>query len=133
MRKESFPVLFGFLLEGMKVFTRCPCYLLTAGLLHVIALQCSLMERENGLKSRLPPLNRAWLLLELCCRCCESEPAWRREAVSAHQHGWVQIFVVYCQPANLMAFRESQAFSQHTQAGGCAFCFAEIILQSELK
>lgn len=48
MRKESFPVLFGFLLEGMKVFTRCPCYLLTAGLLHVIALQCSLMERERA-------------------------------------------------------------------------------------
>lgn len=47
MRKESFPVLFGFLFEGMKVFTRCPCYLLTAGLLHVIALQCSLMEREQ--------------------------------------------------------------------------------------
>lgn len=47
MRKESFPVLFCFLLEDMKVFTRCPCYLLTAGLLHVIALQCSLMQRER--------------------------------------------------------------------------------------
>lgn len=51
----------------------------------------------------------------VCCRCCESEPAWRREAVSAHQHRWVQIFMVYCQPANSMAFRESQAFSRHTQ------------------
>lgn len=51
----------------------------------------------------------------VCCRCCESEQAWRREAVSAHQRGWVQIFVVYCQPANSMAFRESQAFSRHRQ------------------
>ena len=119
MRKKPFPALFCFLLEGMEVCNSCPYYLLAAGLLHVIALRGSLMHREESTVWAKEQVSSFELSLAVartvCCRCCESEQAWRREIVSAHRRGWVQIFVVYCQPASSMAFTESQAFSRHTQ------------------
>lgn len=118
-----------------EVCDSCPYYLLAAGLLRVIALQGSLMQREETMEWAKEHVSSFELSLAVartvCCRCCESEQTWRREAVSAHQHGWVQIFVLYCQTANSMAFRESQAFSRHTE--GRILCFAEMILQSDFK
>lgn len=119
MRRKPFPVVFCFLFEGMKFCNSCPCYLLAAGPLHVIALWGSLMQRKQSMEWAKEQVFSFKLSLAVartvCCRCCDSEQAWRREAVSAHQHGWVWISVVYHQPANSMAFGESQMFSRHMQ------------------
>lgn len=114
-RKECFPALLCFLFEDLRVFSSCLCYLLTAGLLHAIALWGSLMQREQSI---------AWTKEQLPC----TEPSlaavgavlqmlWIRAGMEegSRQCGRVQILVIYCQTPDLMACRESWAFSQRTQ------------------
>lgn len=68
-----------------------------------------------GLKSKLPPLNPAWLLLERCDADAVSQSRLEEGAASAHQHDGIRFFVVYCQPAHSVAFGESRAFSRHVR------------------
>lgn len=95
-RKKPFPVLFCFLFEGMKVCNSCPCYLLAVGLRHVIALRGSLMQKEQRMvwaKEQVSSFELSPAVAQtVCCGRRGSEQAWRRDAVSAHQPQWVQIF-----------------------------------------
>lgn len=69
----------------------------------------------------------------VCCRRCDSEQAWRREAVSAHQpdgSGFLWFIISLLIQWHL---EKARRFPGICKTGGCIPWFAEMILQSEFK
>lgn len=81
-----------------------------------------------GLKSKLPPLNPAWLLLEQCDADAVSQSRLEEEAASAHQHDGIRFlwFVV----SLLIPWHLERAgrFPGVCEARGHILWFAEVVL-----
>lgn len=81
-----------------------------------------------GLKSKFPPLNPAWLLLEQCDADAVSQSRLEEGAASAHQLGGTRFPWFIVSPLILWHSERARCFPSVCKAGGHVLWFAEVVL-----